>query len=198
MSGDIFGPGGEGLTHEATEQDSGVEQSTCKCIPCLTRLGLSIGFLCLFFRQNRDTLPRLAEASGQDISDVQFRKAAFARTHKSGLFKRRQESPQGLGEDELRMSSGYLNAVMQYSVCIMGDLQGMYIFTTTTGRFGCSPKRPSAGAIVAAVPGGELLHVFSQDKERYVGAASVHGFVGDSFNELVQEFRDRLERWTLH
>jgi hypothetical protein len=197
---DIFEPGVEVFTCETKDHHLGFTQSACKCVSCLTTLALSMSFLCSFFRHNdrRYTIPRTGETSGQHIPCVDFFEAAFALTLGSGLFKRSKGPAQKLGQDEQEQSIKYLNRVMEYSLTMMHCLHGMYVFTTTTGHFGCSPKRPSAGDLFTAVPGGEFLHIISSDKSRYVGAASVHGFMGDALLEHVQELGNSMEEVTLH
>lgn len=157
-------------------------------------------FLCRFYRHNdsRYTIPRTGETSGQHVPCVDFEDAAFALTLESGLFKRSQSPTRRLGEEERKESIEYLNRVVQYSTSMLHFLQGMYAFTTTTGQFGCSPKRPSAGDLVTAVPGGEFLHIISPDKSCYVGAASVYGFMGDTLLERVEELGNSMEEVTLH
>lgn len=145
---------------------------------------------------NRDSLLRYAEASGQSISLVMFDAAAQALTGYM-LCNQRQDPTHNVGEEERKESYHYLNRVIRYSSNVLDCLQVMYIFKTTTGQFRCSPKRPSAGDVLVAVPGGKFLHIISQDMSRYIGAASVHGLMGATLLERVQELDDSVEEITL-
>jgi hypothetical protein len=80
------------------------------------------------------------------------------------------------------------------------QLHGMYIFKTAAGRYGHSGRCPSVGDHVCVVPGGELLHIISGDKSRYVGAASVGGLMGDDILEqdLFPDPERRFEEVVLY
>ena len=52
-----------------------------------------------------------------------------------------------------------------------------YIFQTSSGRVGFSPKPISSGDKVIYVPGGQSLHIVSADESHYVGIACVEDFV---------------------
>ena len=176
--------------------DHGFEASppACKCGTCLTRLLVSMIFLHKFFDNNRDSTPSIAGVSGQHYSS--FTEAAFALTLNSGYF-REPDPTRSFGESEQKESLDYLDRILNYSRDLLHCLQGMYIFQLRTGQLGCSPRCPSAGDIVTVVPGGEFLHIISQDKSRYIGAASVHGYMGDSLLGHVKELGDNIEELTL-
>jgi hypothetical protein len=81
--------------------------------------------------------------------------------------------------EEENLLAGLLNIVGSLGL-LMYD---MYIFKTAAGRYGYASRCPSVGDHVCVVPGGQLLHIISADTSRYVGAASVHGLMGDDIIE---------------
>ena len=77
-------------------------------------------------------------------------------------------------------------------------ISSTYIFTTSGGRVGCSPKPVSARDRICLVPGGEYLHIFSTTPSRYVTCASVHGLMGDDLSDLVRERGREWEEIAIH
>lgn len=80
------------------------------------------------------------------------------------------------------------------------QLHGMYVSKTAAGGYGHASRCPSVGDHVCVVPGGELLHIISADKSRYVGATSVFGLMGDNILEqdLFPDPEDRFEEVVLY
>ncbi|KAM0690748.1 hypothetical protein Q7P36_009517 [Cladosporium allicinum] len=179
----------------AINHDYEASPPACKCVTCLMRLIFSIVFLHGFFDGNRHSPQSFTGVSGQHATS--FTEAAFALTLESGYFGRVPGSTRSFRENEQKESLDYLDRVLVYTRDVLHCLQGMYIFQTTKGQFGCSPRRPSAGDVITVVPGGEFLHIISEDGRRYVGAASVQGYMGDSLLRHVKELGDNIEELTL-
>jgi hypothetical protein len=97
---------------------------------------------------------------------------------------------------EERLLTALLNIVGAFGY----QLHGTYIFKTAAGRYGHASRCPSVGDHVCVVPGGNLLHIISADKSRYVGAASVGGLMGDDILEqdLFPDPEDRFEEVVLY
>jgi hypothetical protein len=93
-----------------------------------------------------------------------------------------------------------LLALLHIVGALAHQLPGVYIFKTAAGRYGHSGRCPSVGDYVCVVPGGDLLHIISADKSRYVGAASVNGLMGDDILEqdLFPDPEDRFEDVVLY
>ena len=179
-----------------SDHDHDATPLECKCTPCLMRLLLSMRYLDRIFSDSRYTPPtRIADITRYNES---FTNAAFGLRLFSGIFREKNDPMPIFGENEQKESLDYLDRVLGYSRDILHCLQGMYIFQIRTGQFGCSPKRPSLGDLVTVIPGGEFLHIISQDKGRYVGATSVHGVMGDMLLGFFQELGDKIEQVTLH
>jgi hypothetical protein len=179
----------------ASNHDDSATPLECKCMLCLVRLVLSVQYLDHFFGDNQYTSPNSADITHYNEN---FTNAAFALRRNARIFGKGHDPMRIFEEKEQKESLDYLDRVLSFSRDIVHRLQGMHIFQTTTGQFGCSPRRPSVGDLVAAIPGGEFLHIISQDKGRYVGAASVHGIMGDVLLNHIQELGDRTEVVTLH
>jgi hypothetical protein len=70
-----------------------------------------------------------------------------------------------------------------------------YIFQTTSGRVGFSPKPTSSGDKVIYVPGGRSLHIISGDESRYVGIAYVEDFVDNGLLNLPTDEKDKRKMY---
>ena len=98
------------------------------------------------------------------------------------------------GEERLLIALLHIVGALGY------QLHGTYIFKTAAGRYGHSARCPSVGDHVCVVPGGELVHIISADKSRYVGVASADGLMDDDILEqdLFPDPEGRFEEVVLH
>jgi hypothetical protein len=77
----------------------------------------------------------------------------------------------------------------------LGD---MYVFATTEGRLGYSPKPVSPGDRICIVPGPRRLHIFSPAPSRYITCAAVQGLMEDNLLDFVRESGREWEEIAIH
>jgi hypothetical protein len=83
--------------------------------------------------------------------------------------------------------------LMKSTVDLNIGLGDTYVFATSGGRLGCSPKPVSPGDKICLVPGGRLFHVFSNTlPSRHIICAAVHGWMD---NGLLDFVRDSGRSW---
>lgn len=85
------------------------------------------------------------------------------------------------------------------SFTVQNKYSGIHAFLAEGGRLGRSPKPVCPGDRICIGPGGNLLHIFSDEvPSRYITCASVHGFMGDNLLDIVRELGREFEEIATH
>lgn len=178
--------------HEVDLDGGHIHGLPCECTGCTKTnvLWTIISALCAHYEKFENTM-----SEGLDEEYYEYLVRLAGRFKFTSFEGARNPTPEVEAEAK-PMSPEYISEALDLAHRMFPALSGSYVFRTVSGRFGCSRRPPAAGDHVCVVPGAELLHIVSADKQTYVGAAWVHGYMEDALFKRVQELGEQMEEVT--